>query len=95
MKENHPEKPTQNIPGVKRLSPQQFLNIGKTFGLVIDNESGGTNKETYDHGHFEKPVIGQYKLTAKDEDPILFFDGNFFQKTVEMTEKSIRIKLFC
>jgi len=35
-----------------------------------------------------------YKLEIKDESPIVFFDPNFFQKTVEMTEDSIKIKLF-
>ncbi|MBT5954645.1 hypothetical protein HOG98_07990 [bacterium] len=77
----------------KLLSPEEILNLSDSFGLNLDTQ-GGSTKENLVILSVEKPVIGSYKLEIKDESPIVFFDPNFFQKTVEMTEDSIKIKLF-
>ena len=75
------------------LSPEEILNLSDSFGLNLDMQ-GGSTKENLVILSVETPVVGSYKLEIKDESPIVFFDPNFFQKTVKMTEDSIKIKLF-
>ncbi len=79
----------------EKLSPQELLEMAESYGLLMDSLTGGRYFTDYASAVISKPMAGQYKLhSGSEEMPILFFEGWFFQKTVEMTEKSTKIRLF-
>ncbi len=75
------------------MSAGEFLDYLSSFGLRSTVESGG--KSIPDStALITSNSFYNYDLSYKNGDSVMFFDSQFFLKTVELTEQSLKVKLF-
>ena len=75
------------------MEPGELLELLASYGLKMDMLSGGRHI-TDDTTVIKTTSRHQYDLSYPDGDSVLFFDSHFFLKTVELTEQSLKVKLF-
>ena len=78
----------------KKITVYQWMRILKAMGLKISIETGGYYFEKFVYEKIVKPEIGAYRVILKNNAPIFFMSQKLFLKTIQATEKSLKIKLF-
>lgn len=74
----------------------RFVEKLSAFGLKLTAESGGhfTTDNSLDGAEIKKASYSQYCIERSNGQKIMFLDGTFFLKTVQLTEDSLKVKLF-
>ena len=77
---------------MKPITCHEYLTFLNSFGLKIDDATGG---QSMGAESVSVSRLGDfYALTVDAQEPILFFDGDLFLKTIMATETSLNVKLF-
>jgi hypothetical protein len=77
----------------QKMAPKEFLDMLAGYGLRMDVVSGGRHIPE-SAAKIKSAARHQYDVSFPSGDSVLFFEGHFFLKTVELTEKSLKVKLF-
>lgn len=74
--------------------PFEILSILRTLGLELSISSGGNLKPLDSDAFVERARVFEHFNLVQGDKKISFIDGSLFLKSVETTEKSLKIKLF-